>query len=151
MPVILCIDEPEVLSTRRLVLEKNGFEVRTARTGNEALKLLKDNVIQCAVVRHDPPVVNGLNAASEIRKNYPQIPIVLLSVTPPHSSFATDEYLSNLDGPEALIRAIKRAMGKRAHGRLADNIRRSLQLRGDFQELQNKTREAIHPGRKPRK
>ena len=144
MANILCIDQSEVLLTRRLVLEHSGYQVRTALNKAEALELLQQHAVDCVVARHDPPFMDGIKAAAEIRQLHPQLPIMLLASVPTHDGYLiADECLSNLDGPEALIKAVERILKKNGHGRLSENLQESMRLWKKFNELEKKTIEVM--------
>ncbi len=145
MATILCIDQPDCLSTRRMVLEKNGHEVRTAHTEAEALELLQQNAVDCVLARHDPPLMDGIGAAAGIRQLHPQLPIVLLAtLRPDNTDSVVDECLSNLDGPDALMRAVARVLQKKNNReRLHENVRESMRLRKEYKQLEGKTIEVL--------
>lgn len=145
MATILCIDQPEALITRRLVLEKNRYKVQTAHTQDEALEVLRQHAVHCVLARHDPPLMDGLQAVVAIRQFLPRFPIVLLTGVPPHdASSLADECLSSLDGPEEMIRAIARALKKRkSRERLDGNLQQSMRLLKQFKELEKKTVEVM--------
>ena len=149
---VLCIGEPQVLATRRLVLEQNGYAVRDAHTDAEALDALRRGPVDCVLVGHDPPWMDGAHVIAKIGQLYPKIPIVVVTPFPAPVQMLAAEYLSGLEGPEALLSAIQRALDNklpaRSDGeqtrqaerqRLDENLRTSLQLSADFKELQEKT------------
>ena len=145
MATILCIDQLDWLITRRMVLEQNGHEVRTAHTEAEALEVLQQHAVDCVLARHDPPLMDGIGAAAGIRQLHPQLPIVLLATAKPDEAHSVvDECLSNLDGPEALMRAVARVLQKKNnHERLQGNIRESMRLRQEYKQLEGKTIEVL--------
>ena len=55
-PMILCVDDEEnQLAVRKLVLEKEGFSVLTASSGQEALSLLACHQIDLVLSDHLMP------------------------------------------------------------------------------------------------
>ena len=149
---VLCIGEPQVLTTRQLVLEQNGYEVQTAHTDAEALDRLRRGPVDCVLVSHDPPWMDGVHLIATIGQLYPKIPIVVVTPFPVPVQLLAAEYLSGLEGPEALLSAVQRALDKKLPARpdggqtrqaerqrLDTNLRTSLQLSADFKELQEKT------------
>jgi CheY-like chemotaxis protein len=145
MATILCIDQPDWLITRQMVLEKNGHEVRTARDQAEALQLLQQHAVDCVLARHHPPLMDGIGAAAGIRQLHPRLPIVLLATgKPDNTNSVVDECLSNLDGPDALMRAVARVLQKKNnHKRLQENIRESMRLREEYKQLEGETIEVL--------
>ncbi len=80
---LLCIDDQaEYLTVRKAVLEARGFEVVTATSGREGLGMLRKQKIDAAVLDYRMPEMDGGEVASEIRRGWPNLPIVLLSGFP---------------------------------------------------------------------
>ena len=82
MPTILVVDdEPSVLKLCETILRRGGYETLTASSGNEALRLMRDNTdrIDFALIDVMMPVMNGLEVASRIRDTSPGIKSVLMS------------------------------------------------------------------------
>ncbi len=153
---ILCIDEPYLLATRRLVLEKNGHEVQAVHTVAEALETLRRGSVDCVLASHDPPFMDGIRVVEQIRQLHPKIPIVVVTPFPSAVRSLAVECLSGLEGPEALLAAVQRALDKKLparsngegtrqqehkslHDSVHENLRTSLELSAEFKELQEKT------------
>jgi CheY-like chemotaxis protein len=159
MSTILCIDNNlDMLKTRRMVLESAGYVVRTAADQAEAVGALKAGSVHCVIVRHSPPATHATQIAKRIRKLYPRVPIILLSPLFPNGSAEyIDEQVFNLDGPETLLRAVARALGKRVPpGRhrlqeeeLSKNLRRSLELYESTKQLRERVAQSLRRTRKP--
>lgn len=116
-PVILCVDDEETpLLLRKLALQKAGYEVHTARTGEQAINLLASSKTQIDLILSDylMPTMNGLQLAKEIKSRYPNLPILLLSGVNemPTDVSSVDGFLSKVMGPDAMCQQIAAALNK---------------------------------------
>jgi len=78
--LLLCVDdEPVGLEIRKVMLERQGFEVLTATNGHDALRLFAANPIRAAVLDYAMPGMNGGELAAELRRLKPDLKIMMLS------------------------------------------------------------------------
>ncbi len=78
--MILCIDdEPLGLEVRKMLLEYKGYEVLTALSGPEGLKLFSANPVQAVVLDYSMPGMTGDRIAAEMKRLKPAVKILLLS------------------------------------------------------------------------
>jgi CheY-like chemotaxis protein len=107
--VILCVDdEDNPLVLRKLVLEKAGYEVATAHSGDEALQVMDTRPIDLVVSDHLMPGLTGVELAQVIKNRHPKTPIILISGVndiPMDADFA-DAFLSKVEGPDKLCREV---------------------------------------------
>ncbi len=74
-PVILCIDDEELgLEIRKLVLEREGFTVLTARDGLTGLSIFDTQPIDAVVLDYAMPGLDGGQVAAILRKRQADIP-----------------------------------------------------------------------------
>jgi CheY-like chemotaxis protein len=77
---ILCIDDEALgLEIRKAVLERAGYQVLTAVDGLTGLSLFRGNAIDGVVLDYYMPEMNGGAVAEAMRRERPEIPIMLLS------------------------------------------------------------------------
>lgn len=77
---ILCIDdESDLLEVRRIFLEKAGYRVVGAATGKEGIRLFSAERIDLVVLDYWMADMNGLDAAEELKRINPKVPIIILS------------------------------------------------------------------------
>ena len=77
---VLCIDdEPNGLVVRKAILRNKGYEVLTALSGAEGLKLFEANPVDAVVLDYSMPGMNGGQVAAEMKRLNPNIKILLLS------------------------------------------------------------------------
>lgn len=80
---LLCIDDQaQYLPVRKAVLESRGFDVFTATSGREGLEIMRIHQIDGVVLDYRMPEMDGGEVAVEIRRNWVNLPIVLLSGFP---------------------------------------------------------------------
>ncbi|KPL07175.1 hypothetical protein AMJ86_05470 [bacterium SM23_57] len=79
--VLVVDDEPQVRAMILRIFLKEGFKVFLAENGVEALNILQQHVqeIQLVLLDMSMPQMNGSETLSHIRKQYPDIPVLLSS------------------------------------------------------------------------
>lgn len=79
--LLLVEDDPDLLLTTRLVLERQGFTVTTAADGLEALDALAHHSVDAAVVDIVMPRMDGITLTRRIREtpHLRHLPVVLLT------------------------------------------------------------------------
>jgi CheY-like chemotaxis protein len=80
--VILVVDDdPDILEALSEILEAEGFEIRRARNGKEALERLEPDQPQLILLDLMMPVMDGWEFAQRMRQKpvYSSIPIIVLS------------------------------------------------------------------------
>jgi CheY-like chemotaxis protein len=108
-PVILCVDDEEnSLLLRKLVLQKAGYEVLTATSGKEALRVTDSRSVDLIVSDQLMPGMSGTELAQQVKAQFPRLPVVLISGINeiPAGAQVADAFLSKVEGPAALCREI---------------------------------------------
>jgi DNA-binding response OmpR family regulator len=73
---LLCIHrDPAQLS----LLQENGYELVTATSGAEGLRLLRTRSVDAVVLEYHLGLLDGAVVATEMKKARPQLPIVMLA------------------------------------------------------------------------
>jgi DNA-binding response OmpR family regulator len=67
--VLIADDEPNIVTSLEFLLEHNGYEVRIARDGREALELVRDFAPDLVLLDVMMPVHNGYEVCQSIRAN----------------------------------------------------------------------------------
>jgi CheY-like chemotaxis protein len=79
-PVILCIDDEDLgLEIRKMVLEREGFTVLTAKDGQTGISVFETEQIDAVIVDYAMPGMDGGKVAAILRQRRPDIPIMMLS------------------------------------------------------------------------
>lgn len=108
--VVLCVDdETTPLTLRKLVLERAGFHVLTASSGEQALQILNNNGIDAVVCDHLMPEMTGAALAAEVKARWPRLPFLLLSGVNeiPAGAEVADGFMSKLEGPDAMLDRVR--------------------------------------------
>lgn len=77
--ILVVDDEPNSLFGICEVLTDEGFNVLPAGNGKEALELLHANPINVIVTDEKMPDLSGMELLAEIKKNYSNIPVILIT------------------------------------------------------------------------
>jgi two-component system KDP operon response regulator KdpE len=79
-PLILTIDdEPQILRLLQLTLEKNGYRVMAATTGEEGVLRLKTSPCSLVVLDLGLPDMDGTEVLRQIRR-FSKVPVIILTV-----------------------------------------------------------------------
>jgi CheY-like chemotaxis protein len=110
--VVLCVDDELIpLSLRKLALEKAGFDVIAATSGEEGLRIAETSKIDLVLSDYLMPSMTGTEFARRMKVKHPHTPFIIVSGVnelPPDS--AADAFLSKLSGPTAVFEAISAAL-----------------------------------------
>src|SRR5947209_8313322 len=81
MPQSLLVvdDEEGIRQTLRGVLEDEGFEVETAQSGEECLRLCDRQTYDCILLDVWLPGIDGLKTLERLRASYPTAAVVMIS------------------------------------------------------------------------
>jgi CheY-like chemotaxis protein len=122
--LILCVDDEEnQLAIRKLVLEREGYSVVAASSGQQALSLLECHPVDLVLSDHLMPGLVGTELTRQIKLRFPQMPVILISAVneiPADAAYA-DLFMSKLDGPIAMCRNVS-AILLRSRNRLAADL-----------------------------
>jgi FixJ family two-component response regulator len=84
-------DDPDVLGSLRFLLETDGFDVRTFRTGAAMLRALGPAGVDCFVIDYKMPDMNGVDLASRLRNREIDAPVILITGYPDENISARAE------------------------------------------------------------
>ena len=126
--VLVTDDEPDVRKLVRMVLTKAGYDVVEAEDGAKAIQMLNtgENRLMLDVIICDirMPKVNGMEAIAYFRKEYPRVPLIVLTGFP-DTDMATSllrqgvtDYLVKPVEAEKLRASVAKAMAMRELSRL---------------------------------
>lgn len=126
--ILVTDDEPDVRKLVKMVLTKAGYDVLEAEDGAKAIEVINtgENRLMLDVMICDirMPKINGMEAIAYFRKEYPRVPLIVLTGFP-DTEMATDllrqgvtDYLVKPVEAERLKAAVARAMEMRELSRL---------------------------------
>ena len=82
-PVIYVVDDDtDVLGSLRFLLEADGFDVRTFRSGAALLNGNTSQKIDCFVIDYKMPTMSGIDLANRLRSRHSATPIILITGYP---------------------------------------------------------------------
>jgi len=80
--VFVVDDDPGVLGSLRFLLETEGFEVKTFRSGGALLRSTDAANCDCFVIDYKLDDMDGLDLASQLRKRQIDAPIIVITGYP---------------------------------------------------------------------
>ncbi len=117
--VLLVNDIPDHVASYQRALTNHGFRVRLARTGKDALDMVKEKIPECAVIDLRLPDMSGWDLCREMKEQHKpakEMPIVVL--TPDVSKMCAadsakagcDAWLAHPTVAEDLVLTIRRVL-----------------------------------------
>jgi len=79
MKMMLVDDEERYLQTTQKLIEKKGYEVQTAQSGEEALEKLKLQNIHVVILDVKMPGMDGNETLKAIKTLYPLVEVIMLT------------------------------------------------------------------------
>ena len=103
---ILCVDDEDLPRTlRKLILQKQGYQVIPANSGAEALALLERGGISLVLTDQLMPGMTGTELTKLVKSTRPAMPVILISGVneiPPDAIYA-DRFISKVGGTQLLF------------------------------------------------
>ena len=126
--VLIVDDEPDVRKVIRMTLEKAGYQVIEAEDGEKAIEKINEGenplILDVMITDIRMPKVNGVEAIDYFQKEYPRVPLIVLTGFP-DTELATSllrkgivDYLVKPVEGEKLKAAVAKAMESREIHRL---------------------------------
>ena len=91
--VLIVDDEENLLVLLERLFEKKGFQVKTTNNGDQALKLIDQDVFDLAVLDLKMFPVDGVMLLRELRKRSPSTSVIMIAAYP--TSDARTECMKN--------------------------------------------------------
>ena len=119
---VLIADDHEIMrrGIRSVLESRDDIEVYEAKNGKEAIDKTLELQPHLVILDVSMPVLDGFSAAREIKKAFPQIPILIFSLdrtetfTEVAKKIGVNGYLSKNDVGETLLKAIDAALNNQA-------------------------------------
>ncbi|MFB3887082.1 MAG: sigma-54-dependent transcriptional regulator [Thermodesulfobacteriota bacterium] len=77
--ILIAEDEKSQRDLLEGFLKKEGFSVDAVANGREALRKLKEEVYDIALIDYKMPELDGLQTLREIRRLYPELPVIMMT------------------------------------------------------------------------
>jgi len=111
-PIFLVVDppDPEALSTRKLILESQKYNVLTAFTGPEAVEIAARVPINAVVLHERVQDGDSVGLAGELKRTRPDVPVWMVAPHPHIRVANVDQVLSSFE-PLALVGLAEKTFG----------------------------------------
>ena len=80
--ILFVDDEETILNVASEFFQRRGYQALTAKSGEEALDLLKTESVDCCFTDINMPEMNGLDLAEEIRRTDNTLPVIVMTGFP---------------------------------------------------------------------
>ena len=104
---VLCVENhPEYMGALKYMLERAGYEVTPATTGDQALRLLTTMHVDGVLLEYDLPDATGSAVRAEMKRIKPDIPVLLFAGIGSQTPFLLrffDLYLRNSERPAVVF------------------------------------------------
>jgi DNA-binding NarL/FixJ family response regulator len=119
---VLIADDHEIMrrGIRSVLESRDDIEVYEAENGKEAIDKTHEIQPHLVILDVSMPVLDGFSAAREIKKAFPQIPIIIFSLdrtetfTEVAMKIGVSAYISKVDVGETLLKAVDAALNNEA-------------------------------------
>ncbi|MFA5293325.1 MAG: response regulator [Phycisphaerae bacterium] len=127
--ILIVDDEEDVLELVRYNLDKNGYKVETATTGEDALRKARVKMPDLMILDLMLPGIDGLEVCKKLKSDAKtqNIPIIMLTAKGEESDIVTglelgaDDYLTKPFSPKVLVARIRRIL----HRNVARDLEKS--------------------------
>src|SRR5881227_1810407 len=131
--VLIIDDERPVLMTLEALLERHGYDVETAGTASQGVKLLKSNLPSLVLLDLQLPDAEGLETLDRIKTELPKVQVIILTA---HDSLhnaiesikrGAYHFISKPYAPEELLSLVEKALEKQSLVQEAEELREKTQ------------------------
>lgn len=139
--VLIVDDENNIRETLRAILEDEGFEVETAKNGEDGLSIVQTRTFACILLDVWLPGIDGIEFLQKLRDSGVETPVIMISG---HSTIETavratklgafdflEKPLSSEKTLLALRNAIKQRTLERANTQLSEKLAEEYVMIGD--------------------
>ena len=107
-------DEIDLLRSHIIYLEGKGYSVASAKSGDEALDILKDHKFDLIFLDENMPGISGLDTLTVIKSKYSNLPVIMITKSEEESIMEEaigskiSDYLIKPVKPSQILLAIKK-------------------------------------------
>jgi DNA-binding response OmpR family regulator len=105
---VLCVEnQPEYMTALKYMLERVGYEVTPATTGEQGLRLLTTLQVNGVLLEYDLPDATSSAVRAEMKRIKPDVPVLMFAGIGSQTPFLLrflDAYLRNPEKPESVLR-----------------------------------------------
>ncbi len=114
--IVIVDDDPIVLASCKRVFEAEGFEVYLVPSADQALKVMENNIIDILLIDIKMPERDGMYLTRAVKKQWPEVPIVVMSGYPTPETIAegltlgAEEFIAKPFTPDELLKTVRRVL-----------------------------------------
>jgi DNA-binding NtrC family response regulator len=118
MKILVVDDDAIVIKSCRRILEAEGFEVTSVPGSDEALERIKSSEFDLLLMDVKMPKHDGIFLMREIKKNWPDIPIIVMSGYPTPETIAdvlklgATQFIPKPFRPDELVKTVRQVIQK---------------------------------------
>jgi DNA-binding NtrC family response regulator len=111
-------DDPIVLDSCKRVFEAEGFEVCLVPSADQALEVMKNNIFDILLIDVKMPERDGIYLMRAVKKQWPEVPIVVMSGYPTPDTIAeglqlgAEEFIAKPFTPDELLEIVRQVLQK---------------------------------------
>lgn len=117
--ILIVDDDPIVLDSCKRVFEAEGFEVSLVPSADKALTAMENNAFDILLIDVKMPERDGMSLMRAVKKEWPTIPIVVMSGYPTQETIAeglhvgAEEFIAKPFTPDELLNIVRQVLKKR--------------------------------------
>lgn len=142
--ILIVDDQPEVCSLVQKVLQRVGYDVKTAWSGEDAVELLKKESVDLVIVDKNLPRMHGGEVIVQARKLHPNVAVILITAFPEPFSLPPERLDGYLAKPFKSLKTIEESVAQALES--SEAARRRFELRDRL----NQVVAELKPGAKKR-
>ena len=110
--ILICDDEPDIVSALQIYLQAEGYSTLIARTGREAIKLAAENDIHLVLLDIMMPEMDGITALARLRDTS-NVPVIMLTAKSEDTdkvlglNIGADDYVTKPFNPVEVLARVK--------------------------------------------
>jgi DNA-binding NtrC family response regulator len=118
MNILVVDDDAIVIKSCKRILEAEGFEVSTVPSADKALELIKNSDFDILLIDVKMPGRDGMYLMREIKKNWPEIPTIVMSGYPTPETITevlrlgATLFIPKPFKPDELIKSVRQVLKK---------------------------------------
>ena len=116
--ILIVDDDPIVLHSCKRVFEAEGFEVCVVPSADQALKIMNNNIFDILLIVVKMPERDGMYLIRAVKKQWPEVPIVVMSGYPTPETIAeglklgAEKFIAKPFTPDELLAIVRQALQK---------------------------------------
>lgn len=117
--ILVADDEPSILLSLQVLLQKAGYDVRVARTGEEVLQAVEDACPDLIILDAMMPARSGYDVCQELRRQdrWRDVPIIMLTAKGREVdrekglALGANDYVTKPFSTRELVETVRRRLG----------------------------------------